>query len=400
MPRWSEVAALLDLAVRAPDSTRALGYCGDVADVRRLARRRVPRMVFDFVDGAAGSESSLRRARGLFGRLEFEPRALRDVRKVDLETDLLGTPSPMPFFLAPTGATRLMNHAGETAVARVAADLGIPYALSTLGTTSVENLAAAVPHGRRWFQLYVMSDRSRGAEMVRRALDTGYDTLLVTVDTPVPGRRNRDTRNGLVTPPKLTWRSIARIAPYPRWWVDALTTEPIRFAMVDADSEMPAARMEKVFDAGVSIRDIEWLREMWPGKLVAKGIQSVHDAELVAGTGIDAVYLSAHGGRQLDNAPLPFELLPVVREAVDRKIQIFVDGGIMTGAEILACLAQGADGVGIGRAYLYGLMAAGEAGVRRVCDILQAELETTLRLVGCTSVSAATDVSGRLRPSG
>jgi isopentenyl diphosphate isomerase/L-lactate dehydrogenase-like FMN-dependent dehydrogenase len=233
--------------------------------------------------------------------------------------------------------------------------------------------------------------------MVGRAWDCGYDTLLVTIDTPVPGRRNRDVRNGLVVPPTLTWRSIARIAGYPRWWIDALTHEPVRFAMVDAESELPAARMQKVFDPGVSVRDLEWLRSMWPGKLVVKGVQSVHDAQLVAGTGIDAVYLSTHGGRQLDNAPLPFELLPAVRRAIDPAIRILVDGGVMTGAEIVACLIQGADAVGIGRAYLYGLMAAGAAGVARVCEILRGEIATTMQLLGCTSTGSLVDVPLRMR---
>lgn len=398
IPRWSDVAPLLDLRVHAPDRTRALTRCADVADVRTLAKRRVPRMVFDFVDGAAGSESSARRARELFTRLELEPRALRDVRSIDIGIDLLGTRNALPFFLAPTGGTRLMNPAGETAVARVAAEFGIAYALSTLGTTTVEELAAAAPQTRRWFQLYVMSDRSRGSAMVERAHAAGYDTLLVTIDTPVPGRRNRDVRNGLVVPPTLTWHSIGRIAGYPRWWVDALTSEPVRFAMVDAESELPAARMEKVFDPGVTVHDLEWLREIWPGHLVVKGVQSVHDAELVAGTGVDAIYLSTHGGRQLDNAPLPYEILPAVRKAIDPGIQIFVDGGVLSGPEIVACLAQGADAVGVGRAYLYGLMAAGEAGVRRVCEILRTEIETTVQLLGCTSVDELVGVPLRTRP--
>jgi L-lactate dehydrogenase (cytochrome) len=354
-------------------------------------------MVFDFVDGAAGSESSLRRSRELFSRIEFEPRALRDVRKVDLSVDLLGAPNELPFFFAPTGATRLMNPAGEIAVAQVAAELGIAYSLSTLGTTSVEDLAAAVPGSRRWFQLYLMSDRTRGKELARRAWDSGYDTLLLTVDTRVPGRRNRDVRNGLVVPPKLTWRSIGKIAGYPRWWFDALTTEPLRFAMVDAESELPAARMAKVFDPGVSVRDVQWLREEWPGKLVVKGVQSVHDAGLVAAAGVDAVYLSTHGGRQLDHAPLPYELLPTVRAALDPRVQVFVDGGVMTGADIVACLANGADAVGLGRAYLHGLMAAGRAGVRHVADVLRGEIETTLRLVGCTSVRDAAEIPVHVR---
>lgn len=396
-PRWDEVGPLLDLSVRRPSHERALERCADIADVRLVAKRRVPRMVFDFVDGAAGSESSLRRARDVFATVELEPRALRDVRKVDLTVDLLGRPSALPFFFAPTGATRLMHHVGEPAVAAVGADLGIPYSLSTLGTTTVEELAEAVPDGRRWFQLYLMTDRAAGKEMASRAWESGFDTLLLTIDTPVPGRRNRDVRNGLIVPPRLSWRNIADIASHPRWGYNALSTEPMRMAMVDAESELPAQRMAKVFDPGVTIADVEWLRNEWPGKLVVKGVQSVHDAQLVTRTGVDGILLSSHGGRQLEHAPLPFELLPAVRHALDPKVQVFVDGGVMSGVDVVACLAQGASAVGIGRAYLYGLMAAGEAGVRRVAEILSAEIEATLKLLGCTSIEELHDVPVRLR---
>jgi L-lactate dehydrogenase (cytochrome) len=357
-------------------------------------------MVFDFVDGAAGSESSLKRARGLFASLELEPRALRDVRKVDLSVDLLGRPSDLPFFFAPTGATRLMHHTGEPAVAAVAADVGVPYSLSTLGTTTVEELAAAVPESRRWFQLYLMTDRAAGKEMAERAWHSGFDTLLLTIDTPVPGRRNRDVRNGLIVPPRLAWHNIADIATHPRWGLNALTTEPMRMAMVDAESELPAQRMAKVFDPGVTMADVEWLRAEWPGKLVVKGVQSVHDAKLIADAGVDAILLSSHGGRQLEHAPLPVELLTEVRAVVDPAIQVLVDGGVMSGVDIVACLARGAAGVGVGRAYLYGLMAAGQAGVQKVTEILAAEVEATMRLLGCASIEELRDVPVRVRELG
>lgn len=396
-PRWHEIGPMLDLSIRRPSRERALQYCADVQDVRALARRRVPRMVFDFVDGAAGSESSLSRARDVFSRIELEPRALRDVRQVDLTSDLLGRSNSLPIFFAPTGATRLMHHAGEPAVARVASRTGIPYSLSTLGTTTLEDLAAAVPTSRRWFQLYLMSDRSIGREMTRRAWDAGYDTLLLTIDTPVPGRRNRDVRNGLIVPPRLTWRNVADIARHPRWGINAVTTEPMRMAMVDAESELPAARMAKVFDPGVSSADVEWLRKEWPGKLVVKGVQSLDDARLAASLGVDAVELSSHGGRQLEHAPLPFELLPAVRDSLDPSVQVLVDGGVLSGVDVIACLANGADAVGIGRAYLYGLMAAGEQGVQRITDLIRAEIEATVRLLGCTSIKELRDVPVRVR---
>jgi L-lactate dehydrogenase (cytochrome) len=343
-------------------------------------------MVFDFVDGAAGTESSIRRSRELFDRVEFAPRSLRDVTHVDMSVDILGARADLPFFFAPTGATRLMHAGGETTVARVARDAGIPYTLSTFGTTSVESLAAAVPNARRWFQLYLTSDRGASERLVRRAWDNGFDTLVLAVDCPVPGRRNRDVRNGLIVPPKLTWRSVWRIAPYPRWWFDKLTTAPVQFAMIDAASERPAERMAKVFDPSITLQDVEWLRAIWPGKLVIKGIQSAEDAREVLTVGADAVHLSTHGGRQLDRAPLPLELIPAVRSAVGDGIPIIVDGGVLSGADIVAACAMGADFVAIGRAYLYGLMAAGELGVKKVVDLLRSEIRTTLALTGRTSI--------------
>lgn len=397
LPKLKDLAPLFDLSIRLPNRAHALARCADVGDIRNLARKRVPHMVFDFVDGAAGSESSLNRARQVFGRVEFEPRALRNVREIDLSIDVLGSRSSLPFFFAPTGATRLMHHEGETAVANVAADLGIPYALSTLGTTSVEDLAAGAPSARKWFQLYLMADRAKSKEMMDRAWASGFDTILLAVDTPVPGRRNRDVRNGLLVPPKLTWRSIAGIVGYPGWWYDKLTTRPFEFAMINAISERPAERMAKVMDPTITISDVEWLRNEWRGKLVVKGIQSVYDAKLVAECGVDAVHLSTHGGRQLEHAPLPFELIPKVRESVADSIQIFVDGGVMSGVDIVACLANGADAVGLGRAYLFGLMAGGALGVQRVSILLREEIRTTMALLGCTSVKQLRDVSLKIR---
>jgi L-lactate dehydrogenase (cytochrome) len=397
LPRWRELGPLFDLRPRWPRRTSALSRCGDVGDVRALAKKRVPRMVFDFVDGAAGSESSLTRARDIFSRVEFEPRALHDVSRIELSVDLLGQSSSLPFFFAPTGATRLMHHSGESGVARVAGELGVPYALSTLATTSVEDLAFNAPESRRWFQLYLMSDRGRGRDMMQRAHESGFETLILAVDTPVPGRRNRDVRNGLVVPPKLTWRSVADIAGHPRWWIDKLTTAPVEFAMIDATSERPAERMAKTFDPTVSVADVDWLRGEWPGNIVVKGVQSVHDARVVAEAGADAVHISTHGGRQLDRAPLPFELLPNVRDVIDSSVQIYVDGGVLSGTDIVACLARGADAVAIGRAYLYGLMAAGPQGVHRIAELLRDEVRTTMALLGCTSIKQLRDVPMNVR---
>lgn len=352
-----------------------------------MARRRVPRAVFDYTDGAAGhDEASLRRARQAFARVEFQPRVLRDVSTVDTSTTILGRPAALPLVFGPTGFTRLMHHAGEPAVARVAQRMGVPYALSTLGTTSIEDLAAAVPGLDRWFQLYLMTDRAYTSELITRAADAGYDTIVLTVDTPVAGRRHRDVRNGLTIPPRLTARTVLDMAAHPRWWANLLTTEPLTFASLTSTDGTVADLIARVFDPAISLTDLDWLRAHWSGTLVVKGIQGVEDARLVVDHGADGIILSTHGGRQLERAPVPFEMLPRVREAVD--VDVLIDGGVLCGADIVAAVSQGATAVAIGRAYLYGLMAGGEAGVERVGALLREEITTTMQLLGRPSVAS------------
>ena len=389
MPRWSDVQPLVgDLRPRLDRTQALLERCASVADVRALARRRVPRAVFDYTDGAAGQdEASLRRARGAFTRVEFQPRVLRDVRTADTSTTILGERASYPLVFAPTGFTRMMHSAGEPAVARVAERMGIPYGLSTLGTTSIEELAAAVPGARRWFQLYLMTDRGYGVELVDRARDAGYDTIILTVDTPVAGRRHRDVRNGLTIPPQLTPKTLADMAMHPRWWINLLTSEPLTFATLTSTEGTVADLISRVFDPSVTVDDLDWLRSVWPGRLVVKGIQTVDDAMLVAGHGADGVILSTHGGRQLERAPVPFEILPRVREALDDRVEVLIDGGVMSGSDVVAAVCQGASAVAVGRAYLYGLMAGGEAGVQRVGDLLAEEITSTMQLLGRTSVA-------------
>lgn len=399
LPRWRDIQPLVgDVRPRMDRTQALLDRCASVADVRLLARRRVPRAVFDYTDGAAGAdEASLRRARHAFARVEFQPRVLQDVRLVDTSTSILGEPSALPFMLSPTGFTRMMHAAGEPAVARVAERIGVPYGLSTLGTTSIEDLASSVPGVRRWFQLYLMTDRDYGVELVERANGAGYDTIILTVDTPVAGRRHRDVRNGLTIPPKLTPRTLADMAMHPRWWANLLTTEPLTFATLTSTEGTVADLIARVFDPGITLADLDWLRSAWPGRLVVKGIQTVDDAVLVAQHGADGVILSTHGGRQLERAPVPFEILPRVREALDPRVEVFIDGGVMSGADIVAALCQGASAVGVGRAYLYGLMAGGEAGVQRVVDLLAEEVASTMALLGRTSVAALGPDCLRLR---
>ena len=354
--------------------------------------------MFDYVDGAAGSESSLNRARDAFARVEFTPRVLRDVSDVDTSTQLAGQRSPLPLALAPTGFTRMMHHVGEPAVARAAADAGLAYGLSTLGTTSPESLAAAVPEARRWFQLYVWRDRDAAEQLVRRVDAAGYDTLILTVDTAVGGIRLRDVRNGLSVPPQLTVSTLARMAVRPRWWMNVLTTEPLQFASLQSTGGTVGDLLTRVFDPALSPEDVAWLRETWRGKLIVKGIQSVDDAKLVADLGVDGVVLSNHGGRQMDKANVPLEILPAVRAVVDPRVEVYIDGGIMSGTDVVAAVAFGATGVLVGRAYLYGLMAGGAEGVRRAIEILDKETRTAMQLLGARSIEELRHAEVRLRP--
>lgn len=387
IPSWSELKPLMrpkPIVLNATD--RRLADALTIDDLRSLARKRTPRSVFDYTDGAAEAEISLRRARSLFRQLEFQPSILHDVSHVDPSTDMLGTRSSLPFAFAPTGFTRMMNHEGERAVVRVAQRHGIPYALSTMGTTSIEDVAAAGPDARKWFQLYVWKDRSAGEDLMARAKAAGYEALMLTVDVPVAGARLRDARNGFSIPPALTVKTVLDAATHPAWWLNLLTTEPLTFASLSSWSGTVADLLDKLFDPTMTLADLEWIRASWDGPLIIKGIQTVEDARRVTDAGADAVVLSNHGGRQLDRAPVPLRLLPDVAEAVGDRTQVWVDTGIMSGADVVAALALGADAALVGRAYLYGLMAGGERGVERAVQILEREIRRTMALLGVSSV--------------
>ncbi|MEU2348977.1 alpha-hydroxy acid oxidase [Modestobacter sp. NPDC049651] len=398
LPRWSELSELVrPRALPLDPVARRLAQAATIGDLRAVARRTVPRAVFDYVDGAAGAEIGYRRSREAFERVEFRPSVLRDVSVVDTSTTVLGGPAALPLVFAPTGFTRLMHTAGEPAVARVAARGGIPYALSTMGTTSLEQLAAEAPGGRRWFQLYLWRDREASAAMVRRARDAGYEALVLTVDTPVAGPRLRDVRNGFTIPPSLTLRTVANAARHPRWWADLLTTEPLSFASLSSWGGTVGELADKVFEPAATMADVRRLRDDWPGKLVVKGVQGVDDARAVVDAGADAVVVSNHGGRQLDRAPTPLEELPDVVRAVGDRAEVCVDGGVLDGADVAAAVAMGARAVLVGRAYLYGLMAGGERGVQQAYVVLAAEFARTLQLLGVASVAELTPDRARLR---
>ena len=388
LPKPSELKQILrPKPVVLSPVERRLGNAHTIPDLRVLARRRTPRAVFDYTDGAAELEDSLRRARQAFRNVEFHPNVLRGVADVDTSVTVLGERSALPFAFAPTGFTRMMHHEGELAVARVAQRENIPYSLSTMGTTSIESVAKGAPDARKWFQLYVWHDHGAGAELMRRAWDSGYDTLLLTVDTPVAGARMRDVRNGLTIPPTLTLRTFLDGATHPAWWMNLLTTEPLKFASFDSWDGTVAELINSLFDPTLSFDDLAWVRENWPGKLVVKGIQNPDDAKDVVKQGADAVLLSNHGGRQLDRAPTPLELLRPTLDVVGGQAEVWLDTGILSGGDIVAALAQGANMCLIGRAYLYGLMAGGERGVQRCVDILRAEIIRTMQLLGVRRIA-------------
>jgi L-lactate dehydrogenase (cytochrome) len=388
LPRPAELAPILrpkPLVLNPTD--RRLADAHTIADLRTIARKRTPRAVFDYTDGAAELEDSLRRARRAFRGVEFHPNVLRGVSDVDTGTEVLGKRSELPFAFAPTGFTRMMQHEGERAVARVAQRTGIPYALSTMGTTSIEDVATAAPDARRWFQLYVWRDHDAGADLMQRAWECGYDTLLLTVDTPVGGARLRDLRNGLTIPPSLTLRTFVDGAMHPAWWLNLLSTEPLTFASLTAWGSTVQELINTIFDPTLDYDDLAWVRDRWPGKLVVKGIQNPADARDVVKAGAEAVVLSNHGGRQLDRAPTPLEPLAPTRDAVGSDAEVWLDTGILSGGDIVAAMAMGADLCLVGRAYLYGLMAGGERGVQRAVDIMRGEVVRTMQLLGVRTIA-------------
>ncbi|GAA3912983.1 alpha-hydroxy acid oxidase [Microbacterium invictum] len=388
LPKISELLELMQFKKPELNGTkRRLDSALTISDLRTIAKRRTPKAAFDYTDGAAEGELSLARARQAFEDIEFHPDILRPAENVDMSTEILGGPSALPFGIAPTGFTRLMQTEGEIAGAGAAGAAGIPFTLSTLGTTSIENVRAANPHGRNWFQLYVMREREISYGLVQRAADAGFDTLMFTVDTPVAGARLRDKRNGFSIPPQLTLGTIINAIPRPWWWIDFLTTPSLEFASLTTTGGTVGELLNAAMDPTISYDDLEVIRSLWPGKIVVKGVQNVADSTKLVDLGVDGIVLSNHGGRQLDRAPIPFRLLPHVVREVGKDATIMVDTGIMNGADIVASIALGAKFTLIGRAYLYGLMAGGRAGVDRTIAILSSEIERTMKLLGVSSLA-------------
>ena len=399
-PKWSELSPLLRFTMPTlPSRKKRLAKALTIWDLRAIAKRRTPKGPFDYTDGAAESEVTLERARRAYLDLEFRPNVLRDVKEVSLECEVLGQRFAMPVGMAPTGFTRMMQSEGESAVARAAQKFGIPYTLSTLGTTTIEDVVSAAPDGTNWFQLYMWKDRDASMQLVERAKKSGVKNLLLTVDVPVAGARYRDTRNGLTVPPSLTAKTIFDAIPRPEWWMNFLTTPAISFVSMNSWNGTVAELLDFTFDPTMTFEDLKWIRSQWDGKLTIKGIQTVEDAKKSADCGADAIILSNHGGRQLDRAPIPLHLLIDVKKELKNELEVHLDTGILHGSDILAAIALGADFTYIGRAYLYGLMAGGQEGVERALTILRTEMIRNMKLLGVNSIEELEPKHVRLLPT-
>lgn len=376
---------------------RRLARTANVDDLRAMAKRRLPAGVFDYIDGAAEDERTLAANSAGFAAIDFVPRVLRDVSAIDTGATVLGRPTPLPLILSPTGFSRIADPQGELAVARAAARADLPYTLSTMSTRSIEEVAeagtGASTAARNWFQVYVWKDRGLLRELLDRARDAGFESIMITVDTAVLGRRERDVRRGFTLPPKIGLDTIVDGAIHPGWTWAFVRSEPIRFANVvgkdtddGSDAISLADHMHRQFDQSLSWADIDWFRAAWDGPIVIKGIQCVDDARLAVDAGVQAIALSNHGGRQLDSAPSPVELIAPVRDAIGDSVELYCDGGIRRGSDIVKAVALGADAAMIGRAYLYALGAAGERGVDWVLDFLDAGVRQTMALVGAKTI--------------
>lgn len=372
---------------------RRLKSAASVEDFRRIAKRRLPHGVFDYIDGGADDERSLARNVEAFANYEFQPRILRDVSRLDTSTTILGCQADLPLILAPTGFTRIAHSQGELAVARAAARAGIPWSLSTMGTRSIEEVAS-VSSGDKWFQVYTWRDRGLVKELLRRAKAAGYTAVWLTVDTAMLGRRERDVRRGMTLPPKIGPSTIVDGAIHPAWTWDFLRNEPITFANVvglsdeDGSSAVTLSEhMARQFDPALSWDDVDWLRTVWDGPIVLKGVQSVADAKQAVAMGVEGIGLSNHGGRQLDDAPAPIELVEPVRDEIGGGATIICDGGVRRGSDIVKALALGADAVSMGRPALYALGAAGERGVDQLLAFIREGLQRTMALTGVRTIA-------------
>src|SRR5688572_7562206 len=395
VPKWSEVREVVQF--RRPQlgrTARRLQNALTIRDLRRAAMRTTPRSVFDYVDGAAEEEITAARNVAAYRRVVFRPDALRSVADPDTSVAVLGKRIPLPLIFGPTGYTRMMHHHGEAAVARVAGHFGVPYALSTVGSTSIEDVRTAAPGADLWFQVYYTTDEKLNESLLSRAEEQGYTTLVLTVDTAVSGMRLRDVVNGLTIPPTLTAKPVLNMSRFPGWWFHKLTTPGIGFASLDEveGNPTPGAVASMLFDPTLDFTSLDRLRQRWTGPLLVKGVTTPESAREVMERGADGVVVSNHGGRQLDRTPATLDVLPAIRAAVGQQATVLLDSGVRHGLDVLAARALGADAVLIARAYLYGLMAGGQDGVARAFEILEGEYRRGMQLLG---VRRSEDLAGR-----
>jgi len=369
-----------------------LSRCNNVNDLRKLAKRRLPRAMFHYIDGGADDEVTLRRNTVAFEDYELQPSFLNPVDQINTSINLFRKELNIPFFIAPTGMSRLFHHTKENAVARAAAKFGTVYTLSTMGTASLEEIAEETD-GLKMFQIYILKDRGLTKEFVSRCKAANYDALCLTVDVPLAGNRERDKVTGMTMPPRFTLKSLFSFAMHPRWSFNLLVHPDFRLAnvvhRVDALSNSPMSLIEYVnsqFDRTVSWEDVAWLIQEWNGPFVIKGLLTADDATKAKDVGASAIMISNHGGRQLDGTPAPIDCISSMREAVGNDLELIVDGGIRRGTHIIKALALGADAVSIGKAYLYGLAAGGQKGVELALQMLRNELERDMALLGVSSI--------------
>ena len=364
----------------------------NIEELRLVAKRRLPRAIFDFIDGGAEEEGTLRDNRAAFSRIRLAPKVLVDVSRIDTGTTILGGPSKLPIAIAPTGAVGFGWRGGDLAIAKTAAAFGIPYSLSMSATASIEQVAREAP-GRLWFQAYFLKQRDYTLGLIERARAAGYEALIVTADVPVGGKRERDYRNHFTVPFRYTARNLLDFASRPAWALSMLfkgvpALENLKgLAPETVDAATLASSVARNNDASLDWEVLKQVRDRWPGKMLLKGILRPDDAERALAVGCEGVIVSNHGGRQLDGAPAPVDALPAIVRAVGGRASVLMDGGVRRGADVVKALARGAEAVMTGRATLFGVCAAGDAGARRALDILADELVRTMQLCGMRRIS-------------
>ena len=397
-PDLPHFASLIEWKLPTLFRTRAkIARAITIDDLAKIAKRKVPKVVFDYVEGSALDEVSYSRSRQVFNQVEFTAHTLRDVSKIDPTIEIFGKKVDLPILFSPTGYTRFMHHVGEPAVAAVAQENNMIYSLSTMGTTSPSELAQQVPNVRRWFQLYVMQNRKDSMSVIKQAKDSGFEALILTVDTPVSGIRVRDIKNGLTIPPRIRLSTVFAIAMKPVWWLNLFTTKKLEFAAFRGWNKSLVELAAAIFDPSTKFEDVKWLQSVWSGPIIVKGVQNLEDAKELAKMGISGIILSNHGGRQLEKGPVPLELLPLVVKEVGANVDIYIDGGVMSGQDAYAAVAMGAKAVFVGRAYLYGIMAGGERGVQKAVEILKRDFINTMALTGARNIAEVQKIGAKLR---